>query len=587
MVDSIRMIDRNAWIVLPAALSDAVPGYFELLEADGYALGRFSDGRFPDDRCLASNQDYVLLIDGVILNKSELLEETGDTSLLSLMMSLLHAHGIPGTLARLRGVFSGAILDRREHVLHGFGNQTGESAAFHYSGSRGRILSNSFDLMMRILRSDGTTVSFDEHAAQVMLSYGFMVDDHTFAREIRRVGPGQVLSVDLLRGESETRTYWRLKPGTSKVATIDGAVSEFDRLFRRAVMRCFNKDLEYGYERHLVDVSGGLDARMVNVVARDLGYGSITNITYSESGSDENRYAVKFATRFGNHCLYYPMDGGESLLDPEENLRLNSGMAYYAGITGGAFVLRNLNFAEYGLEHTGQIGDVVVGTYLTSPERKPPVAGAGAYSRVNTYPPSLDGDDEELYLMNTRAFRGVMSTHLLRQHFTYAVSPYADVDLLEFAFSLPLEWRLHHRLFVLWIQGHYPSALTVPTTRRLPLRAGPIRYVMLFTKKVMAAIASKVQGRPGTRRSLISPAFKLLRNNMNPFDSWYAVNPEIRALVAASRECGLRLPIGRSVRDSLERSFSDNGTILDRLLAVTVVTMYSIYFSNDGRPRSL
>ncbi|TFB84342.1 hypothetical protein E3O11_09895 [Cryobacterium levicorallinum] len=535
-----------------------------------------------------STDDYTFLIDGVILNKTELLGEAGQTSILDLIPTLLHQFGVKETLALLRGPFSGAILDRRARVLYSFGNQTGESAAFAHRDATGPTLSNSFDIMMRMLREAGAPITFDEHAASVMLSYGFMIDDHTFAQEITRIAPGCVISIDLEGGALNTEVYWSLKNDVAcSVSTIVEAVSELDRLFRRAVKRCFDKDIEYGYGRHLVDLSGGMDARMVNIVARDLGYSSITNVTYSESRTTENRYAMRLAKQLGNDCLYHPMDGGRSALAPEQNLRLNSGMAFYSGITGGAFVLKSLNFTEFGLEHTGQIGDAVIGTFLSSPERRPPAPGTGAFSKVNTYPRNLhDAVDEELFIMSTRVFRGAMSSHLLRQHFTFAVSPYSDVDLLDFMFSLPLEWRIGHKIFALWIKSCYPGALAVPTTRLLPFRVNPVRHVQLFARKATGVLSRRAQNWLGQRNIPGSVAISRLGNSMNPLESWYAVNPKFRELVLDSSQKAREIPANDALQESLRKSFGKSSSIWDKVLGVTAVAMYEMYFAAFERQAS-
>lgn len=581
MANDIPVEDRNTWLIAPIELGHLIPDYCETIRIDGYVFARSTDGRFMDDRCLTLLENYGLLLDGVILNKAELFRSTGTKTLSALILSLIREEGVSGALKALRGPFSGALLERDTRHLHLFGNQTGESAAFVYRGSAGLVASNSFNLIMRLVDSAGLSCTFDEHAALVMLTYGFMVDDHTFAEEVSRVGPGKVLTIDLDSGNESKTTYWQLGPNTAKqTGCFDDAVREVDRLFRASVGRCFDKDLEYGYSRHLVDLSGGMDARMVNIVARDLGYSPITNITYSESRSDEARYSMQLASYLGHDCLYHPMDGGHSVLSPEDNLRLNSGTAFYSGITGGKFVLQSLDFSEFGLEHTGQLGGAVIGTYAHSLDRRPPSPGAGAYSRINRYPASVEGLDEELFIMNTRGFRGSTSSHLLRSHFTVAVSPYSDVELLDFMFSLPVEWRMNHKMFVRWVEGYYPDALRVPTTRLLPFWSAPARNATLVLKKAVGAGSRMTQTWMNRHHIPGASALSPLAWSMNPLESWFVGNAELRALVGSYQEVSESLQLGDELRRSLRKSFSGAGSITDSMLAVTVVAMYSMYFCN-------
>lgn len=580
----VPVVDRNMWVAMPADLQVGLPDYFERLEVDGVLLARCSDGRFMEDRCLTVNHRYAFLIDGIILNKAELFGATGCSTVPELFESLVAERGADGALASLRGVFSGVILDRQSRMAYTFGNQTGESAAFAHAGTAPWIISSGFDLIMRLLKQAGVSTTFDEHGAQVMLSYGFMIDNHTFAEEIKRVSPGAVLSLRLNDGDAREVAYWRLRVDRPcEAATMEEAVERVDQLFRQAVARCFDKDLEYGYERHLVDISGGMDARMVNVVAKDLGYDRITNITYGQSTSDERRYSVRLAVQLGNDHLFHSMDGGRAAVHPEDNLRLNSGMAFYSGITGGKFMLGSLNFDTFGLEHTGQLGGAVIGTYATSADRRAPAAGAGAYSKINTYPKRIEADDEELFMMNTRAFRGSTSTHLLRQHFTFAVSPYSDVDLLDFVFSLPVEWRMGHKLFSLWAKSCYPASLIVPTTRFLPAAVSPVRNGSLFVRKATGVLSRGVLNRMRSRNLPGKGVLTRLSYSMNPLESWYEQNAEFRNLIETSQERARALPGSLGFTESLMRAFGESATMDDMVMGVTVVAMYDMYFSGPLR----
>lgn len=577
--------DINSWFVIPEGSDFEPSGHFETVHSDGLIFGRCTDGRFLNDRCLAVTDSHVVLIDGILLNKSSLYSDTETSNVLDLFLELLGREPIDAVLARLKGPFTGAVLDRAKNNLHIFPNQTGDTAVFSYSATPNPYISNSFDLLMRVLDADGLTTTFDEHAAQMMLSYGFMLDDHTFAQEVKRVSPGQRREFNLGSTAPETNNeYWKISLNSVEVPeSLDKVIESMDLLFRQAVRECFEKDLEYGYERHLADLSGGLDARMVNVVARELGFENLTNLTYSESNSSERKYSFELAAQLGNDLIFHPLDGGRCLLNPKSNLRLNGGMGYYGGITGGRYLLQALNFSEFGLEHTGQLGDVVIGSFLTSPQRQAAEVGQGGYSRVNVYSPtaSVDTLDEELFLMNTRGFRGALSTHLLRQHFTYAVSPFLDIDLIAFMFSIPLEYRVRHRLYGAWLSAKYPLALNVPSTRRLRAESTAIGHALRSIKAVVSKLASKAErvlsdiGMPG------SEFLGGLRNDMNPAEYWYRKNSDVRALLDSFEQRSHQVSCSATLSDSLARSFGPNATVWDKLLAGTVTTMNELYFSRE------
>ena len=137
---------------------------------------------------------------------------------------------------------------------------------------------------------------------------------------------------------------------------MNEAIELIDQGFRKAVKRCFDKDTEYGYKYHLVDLSGGLDSRMTTWVAHDMGYRNIVNICYSQSTSLDCQYAKDVAHFLGNQFYVKYLDEASFVREVEEVTKKNFGMGYYAGITGGNQFLKFLNFRVLGLEHTGQLG---------------------------------------------------------------------------------------------------------------------------------------------------------------------------------------------------------------------------------------
>lgn len=308
-----------------------------------WLISTCSDDRFAQDEFMGEVASWGILFQGVLLNKQELLAEHGAESVGSLLGELLSSEGVAYTLRVLRGPFSGVFIDMTLGIPYVFGNQTGDTAAYVGYPENGPIISNSFDLIMTLANRKGWEASFSSRAAQMMLQYVFMLDGTTFSEDVQRVLP-RAFSALQPGGPrfGEAHRYWHIPSPRSFDGSFEDAVDALDGAFRRAVSRGFSKDLEYGFSDHLVDISAGLDSRMVNVVADELGYSPFTNITYSESGSSEEKFAIRWSTQQGNACLFYPLDRGTCLLDPESTLRLNGGAAFYAGITGGKAVLERL-----------------------------------------------------------------------------------------------------------------------------------------------------------------------------------------------------------------------------------------------------
>ncbi len=365
-------------------------------------------------------------------------------------------------------------------------------------------------------------------AIEYMLTFGYMIDNSTFACEIQRLLPGELISY--MDGQIDIDAYYRLDNSPTIECSIDEAVEMIDECFRKAVSRCFDKDIEYNYSYHLADMSAGLDSRMVSWVAKDLGYKNITNISYSQSTSDERIIASEVARFLGNDFLHQQLDDANFIYDVEEIVKMNSGAAYYVGITGGNRLLSRINFNRYGLEHTGQLGDVVVGTFAKTKEHKP----VAINSKRNSLTLQIDYDDtamkekfnnNEQYNIYTRGFLGALSSHLIRKNYTYAVSPFIDVDFMNLCFSLPLEYRINHTLYFKWIERKYPLAFSLPSSRK---RKKNMPVVLKISYRNLISALHFCQNK------LIDSgiiAQKVSSNHMNPFEFWYQTNNEIMKFI--------------------------------------------------------
>ncbi len=584
-VDSAPVVDVNNWLVSSENLWDGETHY-ETKSLGGLTFARCSDGRFAQDRCMEHVQNLFVLLDGVLLNKKELFEEYGEGDIAGLIATMYTRLGCKEMLRSLRGPFEGCIYDTEKNKLYVFGNHTGDTAAYVYFENRELVASNSFDLIQRVLKRKNIETSFDERAARMMLTFGFMTDDSTFAEEVKRVLPGHYLQIDLETGEAKKPVeYWRLRYNPDTSLTLEQSADLMQEIFMNATRRVFDKDLEYGYEDHLVDISGGMDSRVVNLAGKKLGHDRMTNITYSETGTQEAAASIAASAMLGNDLLYYPLDTARSVMDPELNLRLNSGSSLYSGITGGRAVLERLNFARHGLEHTGQAGDAVFVSYAESEQELPAHEDVGKYSLLHDYSDLVDTaqfQNEEIMGMLIRGFLGTNSSHLLRRHYTYAVSPFLDVDLLEAAFTIPLNQRFGHRVYEEWVRKYHPEALTVPTTRKLASEQQEV------ARKANRSTISRYWnwGLFRLRRDFYKlvrapEPEKLATHQLRP-GHWYDTDEDFRQMLDGKERAVENLEVSPSLKADLSKSFQApraGDSIIDKTLAATVVTMHQLYFS--------
>lgn len=519
--------------------------------------------RFPHDHLLEDNADYAVAFDGLLLNLNELCQQHQADSLLSLLLTLRQAD--PKTYFKdFRGPFTGLFYDKHTRQAEVFTNQTGDSAVFHYAGNHGHVFSSNYTLLLDFLKKEGLEVHFDEKAAHWMLTFGFLIDEATYVQEIKQLNAGKALYLE--DGCWNERRYHRFSMEPMQL-TEDEALEKMDALFRQAVRRCFDKDLEYGYREHLVDMSAGMDSRMVNWVAKAMGYTNITNISYSQTGSEEERLSKKAADYLGNTMVFEALDGHEFVYDIDALVDGNFGTYEYTGITGGARLLSKLDFSRFGAEQTGQLGDAVVGGSLM--KGRDPETMRLSHRLPLRYDPNPEAmQSQDLYGLYTRGFKGAMSSWFIRKQYTFALSPFIDVDLMRFCYSLPPEMRRDHHLYWRWVERYYPEALRLPTSRKrkpvtvaqrcLDLTGRATRKGLKLGRKVLFKVG-------------LAPSRVRSDSSMNPYDYWYDTDPKMRQFIDDYYHDHIELLNEKPQLLQEAKTLFEEGNTLEKLMCLTVL----------------
>ena len=571
----------NSWIVVRRSgerieeLRAAFSGYKEISVDDVFAFYK-RDDRFTEDQIFSGSDNEITLLDGVVLNLSELKKKYKVSDVFSVVRSIREKNQI--YFREFIGPFCGFQYDVNTKELIAYANQTGDVPLFYYHKDNTLIISNELNMIVDALKKFAIKYSFDETAAIYMMSFGYMIDDRTFIKEIKRLLPGKYLYHK--DGKIEQRIYFNLS-FASKEISIEEAVEKVDNAFRIAVKRCFDKDLEYRCPLHLVDASGGLDSRMVNWVAKDMGYSDLFNISYSQSGTDEQRFAGKISSILGNTFIHEQLDDASFIFDLEEIVEMEYGLAPYFAITGGRRLLSSLNMSQFGLEHTGQLGDVILGTFT---QKKLPVE-----TRYKRYSDLLnvtvsteiaaEYQDLEEFLIKTRGFLGMLATHLIRRHYTYAVSPFLDAEFISLCMSIPQELKRNHKLYWAWIDTKYPEAGKIESTRERP--KGKIQSLSIRSVRKVSREARKVLHTVGLSKS------RVRTNNMNPFQYWFDTNPRIMEYVNNyySNNISLLDPYPKTQDAARKMMILSNDP--DKLLVLTVLATVRRYFGDEANGHAI
>lgn len=548
----------------------------EKIETKDFLVERNTLKKFLDDKVFHQDDKYIFIIEGVIYNKLDLLNMYECHNFFDTLKVMYQKNG-ETYFKDFRGSFSGACYDKEKKKWILFTNQIGDHPIYYSYDSKGYLFSTSVEYIAKFKRKAYDRITLNESACYDLMTYGFMGSyegTNTIINEIHRLTAGKYLTYE--NGEFTIQTYHRFttEGQASYCDTEEQAMNELDRLFRQAVKREFDKDQEYGYQ-HLASLSGGLDSRMVNWVAKDLGYKNILNMTFSQTGYLDETISEEISSYLGNEYLFKSLDDAKFLTEDEFLMCYASSACTYNLLAHSNSMLKYMNFKKLGSLHTGQLGDVVIGTFIKDGTDE----NTGFYSKrlLNKIKRVDNTNDKEIELMYKRGFLGAAASHILIQNYTEVASPFIDLDLFEYCLSIPASFRKNHSLYKKWIITKYPDAADFIWEKNYS-KIGASKFVSLINRARMK----------GFKNCLIFILKKFNHNivlkddkkNMNPFNYWYHHNDEFRNHIDSLRNNTENLTVASAdLIHDIECLF-DQGDTLEKCMAVSVISAIQHYFNN-------
>lgn len=542
-------------------------------------LGKYTDmgqcrqynhllNKFPKDQVFWEEEEQITFLDGYVHNKNAICVNEIEDWQRAFAQAM--KEDAAKCLRILRGGFCGYVYNKQDSSLTAYTDQVSVKALYYYVNGDQWIVSNHIPYMIEVLRANRAAYHFNDMAAKYMLSYGYMLDDSTFVKEIHRLLPGQLVHV--MNGQVQVQRYYIISNQEARMSEQE-AVEKIDQAFRMAIRREFDKDREYGY-RHLVDLSGGLDSRMVSWVAHDMGYTDQVNVTYCQANYLDDKISKNIAVYLGHEYLFKALDDINWLYDVDEIVSQNNGAALYTGITGGSRLLGVLNTERFGIEHTGMIGDAVLSTFYHDKELNysKPQFGMHRYSERLRYEfveeIMREYSCQEMFAIYTRGILGAQSSYIIRQHYVETASPFMDVDFLETVFSLPFEHRARHHIYLKWMQQKYPKATQFGWEKWGGIRPRE-DYIIYRKVNTMQRLLWRVACKALKRQS---------RDSMNPLDYWYREDPGIRKYYEDYyRDNRHMSALDGTLGNDVSLMFEE-GNVIEKSMALTVLAVLKAYF---------
>ena len=403
------------------------------------------------------------LFEGVLLNKQKLLNQFALKDFQTLIQEL-YINKKEQIIKLFDGEYRGLIVDKIQKKIFVFTNITSTQRVFHGRFNNQLFVDTSLVRLNETLKKIGISTQPDLESLYQLLCFSNMPERKTPIQNIQKLLDGHYLEVNSENRSFKEIEYFSLAETPLFSGSKEKAIDQIHDIFSEAVLMEYEKDSELGKDQ-LALLSGGLDSRVAMMYALQNNQKPGNALCFSQSEYFDHTISKKIAADYGIHYEFIPLDGGQYLKKINEVTEISEGMVFYTGGIHVSHAVEKMQYENFGLFHSGQIGDGILGGFNTEPKRKKPTT-----FKIVEFPQflpkvkdSLDDilknyETEELFLYRNIAYnRTLLGAHVFQQK-RYQTSPFMGKDFLQFAISLPEEWKFSHRFYLEWINKHCKEA---------------------------------------------------------------------------------------------------------------------------------
>lgn len=531
------------------------------------------DGRFMNEAFIINNENYIFYFDGFLFDIGSFPDSK------SYFQSKLNLQSIQSLVADLNGVYSGAFIDKRSRKTVLFTDHLATRKVFYGKSGDAVFFGSKLKFVTDELR-ERNSLTVDESAVYGFLGFGFFLSDTSYFMEIKTLLPGELVEIDHCTKELNRKRFFQFEIKKRKWDE-SALLAEIERLFSRSVRRLTDLNHQYGYKTAAA-LSAGLDSKTVVVSMYDQGVRDALTVTFAQSGSLDCSVPQTVANDLSYEHLYGSLDGGDYLNRYcREYIRVNEGLLSYQTAVHGYSVLSRINWKNVGIYLSGQVGDVVFGSFIGKKFENINdmkflsycgLAQHDVYDRISILQKLFDEYKSrgwELFNYEQRQSNGTICGDIFVRNMVETVSPFFDRELIALTLSVDDEDLIGSKLYIKWLKRYHPNVLryvwdkcgSKPTSFRKVKFTTQVKRVTGFFRRKLG-----------------------LSNGMNPFDKWISENPRIISNLKNEFDSGLNaVDISDSLRSEIYKLYhadSDRNSF-NKFVTVTCLLGLSLHQRGD------
>ena len=544
------------------AIATALPTFIKHQSATKkwFSFGYNPSEKFEKDKLFDENDTYIVGIDGVILNLSYLTNQYTNTNYFSLITNLFKKEGI-SFVAKLKGEFNGFIFEKHTEKLYLFNNKTATKQVFYAKVGAAFISSQSLESIVHFKEASKQINHLNIDAVYNMLTFGGMIENQTLISDVYKLNAGEYLLFE--QGKTSVQKYFDFNDVAISITNKKEAIDRFNSVFMAALKLEYNKDKEYNYQ-HIATLSGGLDSRMTVMLADKLGYKNHT-FCFSQSGYADEIIAKKIAKYLELELEFFALDGGYYLTSLEEMVNINNGLQFYHGSAHYHFAMKQLDLDGYGLIHTGQIGDAILGGFVSKINNSNYLSKtiSDRFIHKTNISTNLFSKyrDEEVFKLYQRLFNLTnFGSYMVEQHNTYLVSPFMDDAVISVALSIDPKLKYNQDIYLEWINKHHKEVTKFEWERTgFKPNAKWKTELARYTKKI--------------KKEYLIATNQQHKSSMNPTDYWLKTNTKINTFYHDFFRLNItRFEDNKPLFDDLSLAFNQ-GNLTERAIVLTILEL--------------
>ncbi|WP_447641941.1 MULTISPECIES: asparagine synthase-related protein [Chitinophagaceae] len=519
------------------------------------------------DNYIVMENDLVIQIEGIVLNKVHLQVQYPNVKHLYHFLYLKFGKDF---ISQLEGEVVGFVWDRRQQLVWAFTNFTATRKLFYFNNGQEIIVDTSLIRLNALLRNEKIAYSLNEFSMYTLMVCGNMLENNTPIQEIKKLCDAEILEIDVHASRTTISSY--NKPQEKFSGSKHDALKILDDLFVEATCMEFEKDQELNKESFAL-LSGGLDSRMTLLVALENNFPINEAFCFSQKGYWDEIIARKVAKDHNIPFHFVSLNGGKYITAIEEIFQVSEGLGVFSGALHTNYAYRYIDKSRFGVIHSGQLGDGVLGSFNKHPFPYQPTK-----EKIVVHPRLFhqmeegfnkivaNYDREEIFLTRNVGYnRTVLGSHLA-ENISYQTSPFMYSKLIQFAQSLPEAWKYNQRIYIEWINQYHPRATQYRWERTLLRPTSHFKTIIgdQLAKRAYNVLLNKI-GR------------QLHRGNMTAYNYYYQRDPALIRTIDQYFYEHIDRVSSNTLKQDMLLQFK-YGAFIEKTGALTVLSVLKNYF---------